>query len=54
MVEVSKQHRPTVQGGLGAVVRRPLRVLEGMGQGAPEPALREGGDPLTLPASQEN
>jgi SAM-dependent methyltransferase len=40
MVEVSKQHRAPVQGGLGAVVRRPLRVLEGMGQGAPEPALR--------------
>jgi SAM-dependent methyltransferase len=40
IVEVSKQQRAPVQGGLGAVVRRPLRVLEGMGQGAPEPALR--------------
>ncbi|WP_323005961.1 methyltransferase domain-containing protein [Pseudorhodobacter sp.] len=44
MVEVSKQHRAARPGGLGAVVRRPLRVLEGMGQGAPEPALRDGGD----------
>ncbi|MGB3277932.1 MAG: methyltransferase domain-containing protein [Pseudorhodobacter sp.] len=42
MVEVSKQHRAPVQGGLGAVVRRPLRVLEGMGQGKPEPALQNG------------
>jgi SAM-dependent methyltransferase len=43
IVEVSKQHRAPAQGGLGAVVRRPLRVLEGLGQGAPEPALREDG-----------
>jgi len=42
VVEVSKQQRAPVQGGLGAVVRRPLRVLEGMGQGTPEPALRDG------------
>ncbi|WP_050528769.1 methyltransferase domain-containing protein [Pseudorhodobacter aquimaris] len=41
MVEVSKQARVAPRGGLGAVVRRPLRVLEGMGQGAPEPALRD-------------
>ncbi|MDN5786348.1 methyltransferase domain-containing protein [Pseudorhodobacter sp.] len=40
MVEVSKQVRAPTKGGLGEVVRRPLRVLEGMGQGAPEPALR--------------
>jgi SAM-dependent methyltransferase len=40
IVEVSKQHRTPKPGGLGAVVRRPLRVLEGMGQGTPEPALR--------------
>lgn len=43
MVEVSKQSRMPSRGGLGAVVRRPLRVLEGMGQGAPEPALQQGG-----------
>jgi SAM-dependent methyltransferase len=41
MVEVSKQ-RPPSRSGLVEAVRRPLRVLEGLGQGAPEPALREG------------
>lgn len=47
MVEVSKQHRAPKPGGLGAVVRRPLRVLEGMGQGAPEPALKGGATPIS-------
>ena len=42
LVEVSKQQRAPVQGGLRDVVRRPLRVLEGIGQGTPEPALRDG------------
>ncbi|WP_022703914.1 hypothetical protein [Pseudorhodobacter ferrugineus] len=51
IVEVSKQHRAPVQGGLRAAVRRPLRVLEGMGQGAPEPALMQG--PAALEALTE-
>ena len=42
MVEASKQvHAPT-RGGLGAAVRRPLRVLEGIGQPAPAPAPTRG------------
>lgn len=44
IMEVSKQQRAQMRGGLGDVVRRPLRVLEGMGQGVPEPALRGGND----------
>jgi hypothetical protein len=39
MVEASKQVYAPTRGGLGAAVRRPLRVLEGVGKGAPEPAL---------------
>ncbi|MDR0808729.1 MAG: class I SAM-dependent methyltransferase [Gemmobacter sp.] len=41
MVEASKQIYAPTRGGLGAVVRRPLRVLEGVRQGTPEPALRQ-------------
>jgi len=40
MVEASKQVYAPTRGGLGAVVRRPLRVLEGMGQ--PVPTARSG------------
>jgi SAM-dependent methyltransferase len=57
MVEVSKQHRAPTRGGLGDVVRRPLRVLEGIGQGTPEPALREGSGraaPLASEVSAQN
>jgi len=39
MVEASKQAYAPTRGGLGAAVRRPLRVLEGVGRGSPEPAL---------------
>ncbi|MDZ4136231.1 MAG: methyltransferase domain-containing protein [Paracoccaceae bacterium] len=39
MVEVSKQVYAPKQGGLGARVRRPLRVLEGVGQAAPVPGV---------------
>ncbi|MCB6179176.1 methyltransferase domain-containing protein [Rhodobacter sp. Har01] len=40
MVEASKQVYAPTRGGLGAVVRRPLKVLEGVRGGAsPEPAL---------------
>lgn len=39
MVEASKQVYAPTRGGLGAVVRRPLKVLEGVGKGVPEPAL---------------
>ncbi|HBU13411.1 MAG TPA: hypothetical protein DEF16_00040 [Gemmobacter sp.] len=45
MVEVSKQVYAPTRGGLGAVVRRPLKVLEGVGQPAPEPALGRGANP---------
>ncbi|TAG23237.1 MAG: hypothetical protein EAZ40_07505, partial [Rhodobacterales bacterium] len=38
MVEASKQVYAPTRGGLGAAVRRPLKVLEGMGQPAPAPA----------------
>ena len=38
MVEASKQVYAPTRGGLAAVVRRPLRVLEGVGQPAPQPA----------------
>ncbi len=37
MVEASKQVYAPTRGGLGAVVRRPLRVLEGVGQPVPSP-----------------
>jgi SAM-dependent methyltransferase len=39
MVEASKQVYAPTRGGLGAAVRRPLKVLEGIGQpvGAPAP-----------------
>ena len=39
MVEASKQVYAPTRGGLGAVVKKPLRVLEGIGQASPEPAL---------------
>ncbi|MFE3838559.1 methyltransferase domain-containing protein [Pseudogemmobacter sonorensis] len=43
MVEASKQVYAPTRGGLRAAVRRPLRVLEGVGVPAPGPALpREG------------
>lgn len=42
MVEASKQAYAPTRGGLGAVVRRPLRVLEGVGKGVPEPAMTRG------------
>jgi SAM-dependent methyltransferase len=38
MVEATKQTWAPTRGGLGAVVRRPLRVLEGAGQPVPQPA----------------
>ena len=37
VVEASKQVYAPTRGGLGAMVRRPLRALEGMGQPAPVP-----------------
>lgn len=37
MVEASKQVYAPTRGGLGAVVRRPLRVLEGVGRPVPVP-----------------
>lgn len=39
MVEASKQVYAPTRGGLPAAVRRPLRVLEGVGKGSPEVAL---------------
>lgn len=39
MVEASKQVYAPTRGGFGAVVRRPLRVLEGVGQPVPVPRL---------------
>lgn len=39
MIEASKQVYAPTRGGLGAVVRRPLKVLEGVRGGAAEPAL---------------
>lgn len=39
MVEASKQVYAPTRGGLGAAVRRPLKVLEGVGKDNPEPAL---------------
>jgi hypothetical protein len=39
MVEASKQVYAPTKGGLGAAVKRPLKVWEGVGKGAPEPAL---------------
>jgi hypothetical protein len=35
IVEVSKQQHAPVQGGLGAVVRRPLRILGGLSNPVP-------------------
>ena len=39
MVEASKQVYAPTRGGLGAAVRSPLRVLEGVAKGNPEPAM---------------
>ena len=39
MAEATKQVWAPTRGGLGALARRPLKVLEGVGKGAPEPAL---------------
>lgn len=39
LVEASKQVYAPTRGGIGAVVRRPLRVLEGMGQPVPSPTV---------------
>jgi SAM-dependent methyltransferase len=38
MVEASKQVYAPTRGGLGAVVRKPLSVLDGVRKGTPEPA----------------
>jgi hypothetical protein len=44
MVEATKQVYAPTQGGLRAAVRKPLRALEGVRGGRPEPALnRKGG-----------
>ena len=37
MVEASKQVYAPTRGGLGAVVRRPLKALEGVGAPVPVP-----------------
>jgi hypothetical protein len=42
IVEATKQVYAPSRGGLRAVVKKPLRVLEGVGKGAPEPALNRG------------
>jgi hypothetical protein len=42
MVEATKQVYAPTKGGLGAVVKRPLKVLEGVGKGKPEPAFHQG------------
>jgi SAM-dependent methyltransferase len=42
MIEVSKQVYAPTRGGLGAVVKRPMRVLEGMGQPVPSPTAKHG------------
>ena len=42
IVEASKQVPAPTRGGLGAVVRRPLQALEGVGKGAAEPAFSPG------------
>jgi SAM-dependent methyltransferase len=42
MVEASKQVYAPTRGGLGAVVRRPLRALGNVGQPAPQPARQPG------------
>ncbi len=39
MVEASKQVYAPTRGGLGAVVRKPLKVLEWAGAGSPEPVM---------------
>ena len=38
MVEATKHVRAPTRGGLAAAVRKPLKVLEGVGQPAPQPA----------------
>jgi SAM-dependent methyltransferase len=43
MVEASKQVYAPTRGGLGATVRRPLRVLEGVRSPVPQPARLPGG-----------
>ena len=45
MVEATKQVYAPTRGGLGAVVRRPLRVLEGVGQPVPTPRARRPAPP---------
>ncbi len=40
MIEVSKQVYAPTRGGIGAVVKRPMRVLEGMGQPVPTPTAK--------------
>lgn len=42
MVEASKQVYAPTRGGFGAVVRRPLKVLEGVGQPVPVPRVERG------------
>jgi SAM-dependent methyltransferase len=42
IVEASKQVPAPTRGGLGAVVRRPLRALGGVGQPVPQPARQPG------------
>jgi SAM-dependent methyltransferase len=51
MVEASKQVYAPTRGGLGAVVKKPLKVLEGV-RGTPEPALGRAaaGMPARTPA----
>ncbi|PLL14124.1 hypothetical protein C0V75_01345 [Tabrizicola sp. TH137] len=44
MVEASKQVYAPTRGGLGALARRPLKVLEGVGKGVPEPAMNREAD----------
>jgi len=39
-VEVSKQVPAPNKGGLGEAVRRPMRVLEGIGAAEPKPSYR--------------
>lgn len=43
MIEASKQVYAPTRGGLGALVRRPLKVLEGVGQPVPVPSLEQVG-----------
>jgi SAM-dependent methyltransferase len=41
MVEATKQVYAPTRGGLSALARRPLKVLEGVGKGVPEPAMNQ-------------